>query len=42
VAPDSDEASQWFYNDPRVEDVIARHGKLGLGPKADEDYAKKQ
>jgi hypothetical protein len=42
VAPDSDAASQWFYNDPRVENVIARHGKLGLGPKADEDYAKKQ
>ena len=42
VAPDSDAANQWFYNDPRIKDVIARQGKLGLGPKADEDYAKKQ
>jgi len=42
VAADSDAASQWFYNDPRVSDLVSRQGKLGLGPKADEDYFKKQ
>jgi hypothetical protein len=42
VASDSDAANQWFYNDPRIKDLISRQGKLGLGPKADEVYAKKQ
>ena len=38
VAADSDAAKQWFYNDPRVEDLIARHGKLGLGLAADKEF----
>jgi len=42
VAADSDQAKQWFYNDARVKDLIARQGKLGLGPKADEEYKKSQ
>ena len=42
VAADSNEASQWFYNDPRVDDLVKRQGKLGLGPKADEEYLKDQ
>ena len=38
VAADSDAAKQWFYNDPRVDDLIARQGKLGLGPAADKEF----
>ncbi len=38
VAADSDQAGQWFYNDPQVNDLVARQGKLGLGPKADKDF----
>jgi hypothetical protein len=40
VAADSKQAKQWFRNDPRVKDLIARQGRLGLGPKADEEYLK--
>lgn len=42
VAADSKTAAQWFRNDPRVKDLIARQGKLGLGPEADEEYFKSQ
>ena len=38
VAADSDQAAQWFHNDPRVKDLVARQGKLGLGPKADKEF----
>lgn len=30
VAPDGPEAQEWFRNDPTVQDVIGRHGKLGI------------
>ncbi len=38
VAADSDAAKQWFYNDPRVKDLVARQGKLGLGTAADKEF----
>jgi hypothetical protein len=38
VAADSKEAKQWFYNDPRVKELVARDGKLGLGPAADKEF----
>jgi len=38
VAPDSPVARQWFRHDPRVIDLIARQGKLGLGPAADREF----
>jgi hypothetical protein len=38
VDPDSETASKWFRHDPRVEKLIERDGKLGLGPAADEAY----
>jgi len=31
VAPDSNEAQQWFRHDPLVRRIIERDGKLGLG-----------
>ncbi len=31
VAPNSAEASQWFRNDPRIETLIQKDGKLGTG-----------
>ena len=35
-------AKRWFENDPRVKDLIARDGKLGLGLKADKKYLDSQ
>jgi hypothetical protein len=32
----------WFENDPRVQDLIARDGKLGLGLEADRMYLESQ
>ncbi len=32
------EAKRWFDHDPQVKDLIARQGKLGLGPAADKDF----
>lgn len=37
VAADSKEAKTWFRHDPRIQRLIERDGKLGLGPAADED-----
>jgi hypothetical protein len=42
VAPNSKKAERWFENDPRVNALIAKDGKLGLGPKADKEYLSKQ
>jgi hypothetical protein len=36
--PKDKKVKQWFRHDPRVTDLIARQGKLGLGPEADEKY----
>jgi hypothetical protein len=33
VDPESDAAQAWFRNDPRVKALIAKDGKLGLGPE---------
>ncbi len=38
VPPDSNEAKQWFRNDPTIDRLIEEQGKLGLGPEADEAY----
>ncbi len=35
-------AKRWFENDPRVQDLIARDGKLGLGLEADKKYLESQ
>jgi hypothetical protein len=42
VGPKSATARRWFENDPRVKDLIARDGKLGLGPEADRKYLESQ
>ncbi len=36
--PDGPEAKRWFRNDPRIKALIAKDGKLGLGPEADKKY----
>lgn len=38
VAADSEEAKKWFRHDPRIERLIERDGKLGLGPEADREF----
>jgi hypothetical protein len=42
VDPKSAEAKRWFDHDPRVKDLVARQGKLGLGPEADKKYLESQ
>ena len=42
VGPKSAKAKRWFENDPRVKDLIARDGKLGLGLEADRTYLDSQ
>jgi hypothetical protein len=42
VGPKSPTARRWFENDPRVKDLIARDGKLGLGLEADQKYLESQ
>jgi hypothetical protein len=42
VGPKSATAKRWFENDPRVRDLIARDGKLGLGLEADQKYLDSQ
>jgi hypothetical protein len=42
VGPKSAKAKRWFENDPRVKDLIARDGKLGLGLEADQTYLDSQ
>ena len=42
VGPKSPTARRWFENDPRVKDLIARDGKLGLGLEADKTYLDSQ
>jgi hypothetical protein len=37
-APDSQEAKQWFRNDPEVKRLIAEDGIFGLGAEADKAY----
>ena len=36
------EAKQWFRHDPKVKEILAQGGVLGLGPDADEAYRKSQ
>ncbi len=42
VGPKSATARRWFENDPRVKDLVARDGKLGLGLEADRTYLDSQ
>ncbi len=42
VGPKLLTARRWFENDPRVKDLIARDGKLGLGLEADKKYLESQ
>ncbi len=42
VGPKSATAKRWFENDPRVKNLIARDGKLGLGLEADRTYLDSQ
>ncbi len=35
-------AKRWFENDPRIKALVARDGKLGLGPEADKKYLDSQ
>ncbi|MEE9210091.1 MAG: hypothetical protein V3U23_06525 [Kiloniellales bacterium] len=42
VGPKSATARRWFENDPRVKDLVARDGKLGLGLEADRKYLDSQ
>jgi len=42
VGAKSPTARRWFENDPRVQDLIARDGKLGLGLEADRTYLDSQ
>ncbi len=42
VGPKSAAAKRWFENDPRVKDLVARDGKLGLGLEADRKYLDSQ
>ncbi len=42
VDPKSATARRWFENDPRVQDLVARDGKLGLGLEADRKYLESQ
>ncbi|NKB57165.1 MAG: hypothetical protein GKS00_12620 [Alphaproteobacteria bacterium] len=42
VSADSPKAERWFENDPRVNALIAKDGKLGLGLKTDKEYLSKQ
>ena len=37
--PDASGEGPWFRRDPRIEAEIADHGRLGLGPEADETFA---
>lgn len=39
---DSPKAKQWFRNDPKVQELIARDGVFGLGPDADKAYFEAQ
>ena len=38
VAPDSEQAKQWFRNDPEVKRLIEEYGVFGLGADADKAY----
>lgn len=42
IDPDSKKAERWFEHDPVIQSVIARDGKLGLGPKADKEFLSRQ
>jgi len=37
--PDAAGEGPWFRRDPRIEREIEEHGRLGLGPEADEAFA---
>ena len=40
--PKDKKVERWFDNDPRIQAIIAKGGKLGLGPKTDKEYLSKQ
>ena len=40
--PGGEEAKKWFRHDPKIKEVLAEGGVLGLGPDADEAYRKSQ
>ena len=42
VEAGSKEAKQWFRHDPKVKEILAKDGVLGLGLDADEAYRKSQ
>ncbi len=42
VGAKSAKAKRWFENDPRVQNLLARDGKLGLGLEADKKYLESQ
>lgn len=41
-AADAPETGQWWNHDPRVEELVAEDGKLGLGPEADRAFLEGQ
>jgi hypothetical protein len=42
LAATDPKTKRWFKNDPRVQDLIARDGKLGLGLEADRKFLESQ
>ena len=42
VDPKSKQAQRWFENDPRINVLLAKDGKLGLGLAADREFQAKQ
>jgi hypothetical protein len=42
VDPKSKQAQRWFENDPRINALLAKDGKLGLGLAADREFLAKQ
>jgi hypothetical protein len=42
LAATDPKTKRWFENDPRVQDLIARDGKLGLGLEADRKFLESQ
>ena len=37
--PNAEGEGPWFRRDPRIEQEIGKHGRLGLGPEADQAFA---
>jgi len=42
VDPNGKKAKRWFENDPRINTLLAKDGKFGLGLAADREYEAKQ